>query len=280
MHDNATLILERHAQVASQLPAMPEVAQRLLESFDRDDVSLQTLAILIGKDPALSAKVLRLANSARYSPSRAVSSLSDAAAGLGLRTLRDLTLSACLSSTFPAARGFDRLTFWRGNLALAVYAQSLARALNVEEDMAYMAGLTLRTGQVLMLMVNADRTLAVQSHAKAVDSRIGYEEALIGVSHPLLSARLASAWRFPTAIVTAFEAAADPMACKPFSRLGACLRLASVVTDARELGLDASASLLETQAPLLDHLRLDLAWLETHLPDHRLATAGVEDLLH
>lgn len=280
MHPTPADTLDRHAKVASQLPAMPEVAQRLLESFDRDDLSLSTLAALIGKDPSLSAKVLRLANSARYSPSRAVSSLSDAAAGLGMRTLRDLTLSACLSNAFPAVRGFDRLAFWRGNMALAVYAQTLARTLEVEEDMAYMAGLTLRTGQILMLMVDADSSLAVQAHAKPVDSRIGFEEAMIGVSHPMLSARLASAWRFPTAIVTAFEAVADPLAAKPFSRLGACLRLASVVTDARELGLDAATCLLETQGPLLEHLQLDLAWLASHLPDHRLATAGVEDLLH
>lgn len=280
MHETTAATFERFGQVSSQLPAMPEVAQRLLQSFDRDDLSLKTLADLIGKDPSLSAKVLRLANSARYSPTRAVSSLSDAAAGLGMRVLRDLTLSACLSSAFPAVRGFDRLAFWRGNMALAVYAQTMARALDVEEDMAYMAGLTLRTGQILMLMVDADRTLAVQAHAKPVDSRIGFEEAMIGFSHPRLSARLASAWRFPTAIVMAFEAAADPLACKPFSRLGACLRLASVVTDARELGLDASASLVEAQGQLVEHLQLDLAWLDTHLPDHRLATAGVEELLH
>lgn len=272
--------LERHAQVASQLPAMPEVAQRLLGSFDKDDLSLTTLASLIGRDPSLSAKVLRLANSARYSPTRAVSSLGDAAAGLGMRALRDLTLSACLSGAFPTVRGFDRLAFWRANMALAVYAQTLARALGVDEDTAYIAGLTLRTGQVLMLMVDADRTLDVQAHAVAPDSRISFEHSTFGFSHPQLSARLAGSWRFPPAIVTAFEAVADPMASKPFSRLGACLRLASVVTDAREQGLDAGVSVAEAQGPLVAHLQLDLDWLATHLPDHRLATAGVEDLLH
>lgn len=280
MHPTPAATLESHAQVASQLPAMPEVAQRLLGSFDRDDLSLPALAGLIGRDPTLSAKVLRLANSARYSPARAVSSLDDAAASLGMRALRDLTLSACLSGAFPAVRGFDRLAFWRGNMALAVYAQTLARPLGVDEDTAYIAGLTLRTGQVLMLMVDAAHTLDVQAQSTAVDSRIGFEEALLGFSHPQLSARLASSWRFPTAIVTAFEAVADPLAAKPFSRLGACLRLASVITDAREQGGDAAACLLETQVPLVSHLQLDLAWLATHLPDHRLATAGVEELLH
>ena len=280
MHSTPSSTLDRHAQAASQLPAMPEVAQRLLQSFERDDLSLSTVAGLIGKDPSLSAKVLRLANSARYSPTRTVSSLGDAAAGLGLRTLRDLTLSACFSGAFPDVRGFDRLAFWRGNMALAVYAQTLARPLGVDEDAAYIAGLTLRTGQILMLMVDADLALQAQARATAVDSRMAIEESMIGVSHPRLSAGLASAWRFPTDLVTAFEAAADPLAAKPFSRLGACLRLASVVTDARELGLDAAACLLEAQGPLIEHLQLDLSWVTAHLPAHSLATAGVEALLH
>lgn len=272
--------LQRYADAANQLPAIPEVAQRLLSSFERDDLSLQTVAGLVGKDPSLSAKVLRLANSARYSPTRTVASLSDAAAGLGLRTMRDLTLSACFSGAFPAVPGFDRLAFWRGNMAVAVYAQTLARALGVDEDAAYIAGLTLRTGQMLMLMVDVDQALDTQAHATTVDSRIAREQATFGVSHPQLSASLAAAWRFPPELVAAFEAAADPLATKPFSRLGACLRLASVVTDARELGVDVAAALVEVQGPLVEHLKLDLDWVTAHLPDHALATAGVEDLLH
>jgi HD-like signal output (HDOD) protein len=280
MTPTACSTLDQHAQAASRLPAMPEVAQRLLRSFERDDLSLTAVAELIGKDPSLSAKVLRLANSARYSPTRTVSSLNDAAASLGMRSLRDLTLAACFSTAFPDVRGFDRLAFWRGNMALAVYAQTLARALDVDEDAAYIAGLTLRTGEVLMLMVDADVALDLQKQSVAIDSRIGIETAMLGFSHPQVSARLASAWRFPAEIVAAFEAAVDPLEAKPFSRLGACMRLASTVTDARERGVDAGEALQAAQAGLVEHLKLDLAWVAAHLPAHALATAGVEALLH
>ena len=118
-----------YVQQASAMPAMPEVAAKLLNSFDRDDLSLGELTQLIVRDQALSAKVLRLANSARYSPSREVASLGDAAACLGLRTLRDLTLSASMTGAFPKLPGFDRLAFWKANLSTGVYAQTLARHL-------------------------------------------------------------------------------------------------------------------------------------------------------
>jgi c-di-GMP-related signal transduction protein len=89
---------------ATALPAMPEVSHKLLQSFDRDDLSLTELAALVGRDQALSAKVLRLANSARYSPARSVASLPDAAAALGLRTLRGpfLRFRALIARLFGA----------------------------------------------------------------------------------------------------------------------------------------------------------------------------------
>lgn len=275
----ATPRIEPFLQRASTLPAMPEVAQKLLLSFDRDDLSLPQLAGLIGRDQALAAKVLRLANSARYSPSHTVASLSDAAATLGLRALRDLTLSACMAGAFPKLAFFDRLEFWRGTLAVAAYAQPLARALDLDDDTAYLGGLMLRTGQILMLMVDAENTLLAERHAVDLDSRIGFETALLGCSHPEVTAALARHWHFPPALVTAFEAAVEPLNARPFCRLGAVLRLASVIADCRERGEPVSYGLRATHAALVDHLQLDLAWLEAHLPDHRLATAGVEDLL-
>jgi len=267
-------------QIASTLPAMPEVAQKLLKSFDRDDLSLHEVADLVGQDQALSAKVLRLANSARYSPSRTVSSIKDAAASLGMRSLRDLTLSACLSGAFPKAPFFDRLEFWRGNLAVAAYTQPLARALDQDEDSAYIGGLMLRTGRILMLMVNPATTQLAERHAVELDSLIGYEFSLLGCSHPEVTAELARHWRFPPLLVNAFGAAVDPMAAQPFCRMGAVLRLASVVAECRERGEPVDLGLRATHAALIDHLQLDLDWLNAHLPDHRLATAGADDLMH
>lgn len=269
-------------QQAAAMPAMPEVARKLLHSFDRDDLAISELTHLIGQDQTLAAKVLRLANSARYAPTRTIAVLGDAAACLGLRTLRDLTLSASMTGAFPALPGFDRLGFWRSNLANAAYAQTLARGLDVDPDVAYLGGLMLRTGQVLMAMVVPGAMAEVARHHMDldVDTRIGFEQAIVGRSHPTVTAALARHWQFPPALVAAFEAAAEPLAARPFCRLGAVLRLASVVTEARDRGLGASAGLQSTQPELVDYLQLDLAWLEAHLPDHALATAGADLLMN
>ncbi|MEK8048884.1 HDOD domain-containing protein [Ideonella sp. DXS22W] len=269
-------------QQAAAMPAMPEVARKLLKSFDRDDLAIGELTHLIGQDQTLSAKVLRMANSARYAPTRTIAVLSDAAACLGMRTLRDLTLSASMTGAFPSLPGFDRLVFWRDNLANAAYAQTLARGLDADPDVAYLGGLMLRTGQVLMAMVVPQAMAEVARHHldMDVDTRIGFEQSIVGRSHPTVTAALARHWQFPEALASAFEAAAEPLAARPFCRLGAVLRLASVVTESRDRGLSASAGLLAAQPELVEHLQLDLEWLETHLPAHALATAGADMLMN
>ena len=194
---------------ASAMPPMPEVAMRLLRALDRDDLSLPELAAIVGRDPALAARVLRLANSARYAPSRRIATLGDAAALLGLRTLRDVALAACLVGSFPKVEGFDRLVFWRGTLALAAYAQTLAQLLgDVDPDTAYVGGLMLRTGQILMLMVDPSMVQRIGRLSSEIDSRMSFERSLLGCNHPEITAELARHWQFPTELVEAFRAAA------------------------------------------------------------------------
>lgn len=268
-----------YLQQAAAMPAMPEVARKLLKSFDKDNVSLVELTHLVGQDQTLSAKVLRMANSARFAPPRSITALNDAAACLGMRNLRDLTLSAAMTGAFPDLPGLDRLQFWRNNLATGVYAQCLAKPLDADPDTAYLGGLMLGTGQVLMAMVQHELLEEVARHNGELDSRIGFEQALVGRSHPTVTADLAHHWRFPEALVSAFRAAADPMAARPFCRLGAVLRLAAVVNEARNRGMDAADGLQQAQPELVKHLQLDLDWLAGHLPEHSLASAGADQLL-
>ena len=272
--------LQKYFAQAAALPAMPEVAHRLLRSFEREDLALGELAALIGQDQSLSVKVLRLANSARYSPRQAIATLKDAAASIGLQSMRDLALSACVAGAFPISKGFDRLRFWRHCLATAGNARTLAQACDLDGDSAYMAGMLLRTGELLMLMSEPEAIALAQARADAPDSLLDHQRALLHCTHAEVTAELARRWKFPQVMVDGLHAAADPMAARPFSRLGAVLRLASVMSDAGHLGLPAVSTLLDTQPELVAHLNLDLDWLVAHLQPYDTLTSGVDQLLH
>lgn len=272
--------LQHFLQFTADLPPLPEVAQRLIASFGREDLSLRELSAHIAQDPALTARLLRLANSARYSPRERITRLQDAAAVVGLGPLRALALSACLARAFPPLPGFDRLRFWRQNLATAGYARWMSGLLELDADMSEVAGLVLRSGELLMLLAEPGLTALVESLCTEADSVFELERLHFGCTHAELSAELAVRWHFPTSIVDALYTAADPLAARPFSAEGAVLRAASVLADAADDGLDPLAELARVQPLLVQGLGLDLPALAPRLPDFTLLTAPVAELMH
>lgn len=274
---------ERFFVKHNALPTMPEVAAKLLRSFDDDNISLGQIAGLIEKDSTLAAKVLRLANTAHYSPSHQIASVTDAAHALGLATLRNLSMAACLSGAFPVVKGLDRTVFWRHSVATANYARVLARMLALDAaqaDTAYLAGLMLRTGQLLMAMDEPHLVAEVEAHAAEPGSRFSLEEHRFGCSHAEVTASLASHWHFPAALVEAFKDANRPLEVRPFSRIAAVLHLAEVLADAAEHRDEPVPALLLASPELVAHLHLDLEQLAAKIAAIGDPAAEVALLLH
>ncbi len=249
----------------ASLPVMPEVGRKLLRSLDDDSVSLGQIAELIGKDSTLAAKVLRLANSARYSPSHTIGTLQDAAMALGLETLRNLAMAASISATFPEVKGLDRQRFWRHSVRTAGYARLLAKLLQGDADTAYLAGLMLRTGQLMMAMSEADQVTDVEAHAAEPGSRFSLEMHRFGCTHADVTAALAAHWHFPADLVEAFKDANAPLDIRPFSMLAAVLHLAEVIADACDQELDRIDAVKLAVPELVEHLHLDLEFLRLRL---------------
>jgi hypothetical protein len=137
----------------------------------------------------------------------------------------------------------------------------------------------LRTGQVLMALGDPVAFQQVNGQTPRPDARFAAEATAFGLMHNQVTAALARRWQFPTALVTAFDAAGDPLGVRPFDRMGATLRLASVIADCRQMGVPEIDGLLDTQGELVGRVNLDLPWMQAHLCSHELATAGVDTLL-
>jgi HD-like signal output (HDOD) protein len=274
---------ERFFVKHSALPTMPEVAARLLKSFDDENVGLGQIAALIEKDATLSAKVLRLANTAHYSPSHTISTVHDAAHALGLTTLRNLAMAACVSGAFPVVKGLDRAVFWRHSVATANYARILSRMLGVDgatADTAYLAGLMLRTGQLLMAMAEPALVADVEAHAAEPGSRFSLEEHRFGCTHADVTASLAEHWHFPAPMIEAFKDTNTPLEIRPFSLIAAVLHLAEVLADADEHH-DEPVQALKTAVPeLIEHLHLDLDQLAAKVAATGDPAAEVAQMLH
>lgn len=270
--------IDRFFALSHSLPSLPEVALRLMETFKRENISLLELCELIAQDPALSARVLRMANSARFGSRGRVAHLPDAAAMIGLNALRGLALTVCLVNAFPRPPGFDRQRFWCQNLATAGHAKTLAGLIGEDSGLAEIAGLLLRSGQLLMLMAEPGQVSLIESMAGAPDSIFELERSQFDCTHAEVSAELAARWHMPLPLVDALYTAGNPLAAEPFSPMGAALRLASLLADAGHDGLDRVQAARLAHTPLLARLKLTPEMLAAHLQSHDKLVAAAAEL--
>lgn len=256
-----------------QLPTMPEVAQLLIESLNQDDIPFEKVRSAISKDPALTVKLIRLANSARFGLQRKVSSVDDAITMVGLNQVRTLCLAACMSNAFPTTAGLNREEFWTESMACAGFAHWLARTIGADVQQSWLTGFMIRLGELIIAQKEPSKLVEIEQLPHAPGGRWERETRLTGFSEGQIAAELARRWNFPPTISVALEASSDPLAQKPFSRLGGVVHIAMLLA---EIAIEEHKSADETidalPTDVLTSLQLDHEWLKTHLPDVRTFT--------
>jgi HD-like signal output (HDOD) protein len=246
-HRTPVAAIEQFFANSSRLPAMPEVTRRLLAGFNDPSTDLRALVESIALDPTLSAKVLRLANTARCSPSRRVATLPDAAALLGTDSLRTLALCVSVAASFPRIPRLDRLAFWKHSLACGGYARWLAQELKIEAESAFFAGFVLRTGQVLLALSLPQLVADIEESVRAPGMRTAIEYARLGCTHQDITCELARRWNFPGSLLAAYASAAQPLLAVPFVPLAGVLCLATLMAEAGSMGLPPLQAALEAE---------------------------------
>ncbi|GAA6141274.1 HDOD domain-containing protein [Hydrogenophaga sp. 5NK40-0174] len=259
-----------------QLPTMPQVAHELIHSLNDEDVPLARIRDAVCQDPTLALKLMRLANSARYGLQRQVGTVDEAIAIVGANQVRTLVLASCLSDNFPTLPGLDQNAFWAESQMCGGYAQWLAQHMGSDSDQAWLTGFMVRLGELIVGQAAPQFLPDIERLPSYPGARWQREMAALGFTEGQVIAELARRWNFPEAIVRALETAADPLAAKPFSRLGAILYMAELLA---ESGTTVSQELIDELPPeLLMALQVDSNWLAAHLPEAQ-AHAG-HSLIH
>ena len=247
------------------LPSIPDLAHSLIATLNDEDASIEEISDLITRDPAISAKLLRLANSAQFGLPRGVGNIEDAIAMVGMNKVRTLALGACLGSSFPNMKGLDTHSFWKTSMACAGYAEWMARKLGVDAPMAWLTGMMLRLGELLIAQAEPKTLLAIEQLPTAPGLRWQRERQLIGFTEGELTAELARRWNFPMQMVQALQRAADPLVEQAYSRLGAIVHIAGLLADTPNAGPEQVPAL---PSDVLLALDLAPAWMQEHFPSN------------
>lgn len=191
-----------------ELPALPAVVLELIQSLGDSHISAEQLAVKISHDQAIAAKTLRLANSSFYGLPRQVTSIAEATAILGLRTLRSVATAAGLVGGFANSRckGFDFDAFWRHSIGTALTARALAKRVRLDEDAAFTLGLVHDIGRLVLVSSYEDE------YAQAIAYQIEHdclmhaaERHHFGVDHADVGGVIAEHWHFAPEIVAAIS---------------------------------------------------------------------------
>ncbi len=200
---------------AENLPSPPAVAMEVLRLTGDDGVCIDDLAGVISRDPALSAKLLKLSNSSLFRRGAEVMTLDRATMVLGLKTVKLMALSFSLAGTLPrqGSNGgkFDYEAYWMQSLTMAVAGRSLAMLVKSRfYDEAFMCGLLSRIGQLTMAeCMPGEYGEVVELCASDLPSA-DVEKRLLGYDHSEVGAALLESWAMPAQVWQSILYAGDP----------------------------------------------------------------------
>lgn len=272
--------LEALFQNPHALPTAPKVVEELIASFEDAGVTTQDIARKLSMDPVLSAKLLRLANSAYYHVSRSIGTVEDAVMMLGFVTVRTLVISSGLVTGFKTVPGMDLKTFWRYSLHTAVTAKWLAKACKENTDLAFTIGMMHGIGHLVMHAAMPEQSAQLdKASAPLSHGRIDAEQAAFGYNFADVGAELAKRWKFPAVFDSTIHAFPLPQTDAGLNRMAAVIHLAAWRARSSELHETPEAMAASLPEALVTALGLSSTTLLEEMPAPAELAAGLEELV-
>jgi HD-like signal output (HDOD) protein/CheY-like chemotaxis protein len=264
--------VRRLCGAVESLRSVPRIYDELVQLLARPEVGLDQVAALVETDPAMSAKVLQLVNSAYFGLPQRTTSVRHAVTCLGLELVRGLAL---ISQVFKAAEGGRIEGFSVDRLQTdAVRTARLAKIFVADpsqRDEAFTAGIVHDVGY-LVLAAGAPAELAAIIRQSTETDRPAHEleRELLGTTHAEIGAYLLGLWGLPCSIVEAVARHHRPGLVTPaIGRVLPALHVAEALTTANAAGLDLAGPL-----PDLDLAFVESAGLAERLPTWRALAAA------
>jgi putative nucleotidyltransferase with HDIG domain len=178
------------------LPPMPGVAQRVMQMVAEENTNPEALQAVISTDPAMTARILKIANSPFYGIPRAVRTLSSAIMILGYRSLRNLVV-AVSSKALYKRHGLTEQMFWEHSVGTSIAAYTIAKEIRFPDpEEAFLGGLFHDIGKVILNNKAPERyaTVIEQVYNEGVTAYFA-EKTLFGYCHPEVGAMVVKKWQ-------------------------------------------------------------------------------------
>ncbi len=192
-----------------KMPTLSPVVHKIIEIANDRTSSAQELTDVIQLDPILTAKVIKMVNSAYFGLPQHIKSLKQAVVMLGVNTVKNVALS----SSFLGNVKIDKTAilsgedFWQHSLGVAVASKMIARKVGVEQDNLeeyFIAGLIHDIGKVLINNFFKDEMAEiVELSSEKKESIIAIEKKVLKLSHEEVGIAIGKKWKFENPLLYA-----------------------------------------------------------------------------
>lgn len=258
MARSAEHIIKSTTQVAS----LPTIYLKIEEALNSANCTNHYLVEILSEDTALSARLLRLSNSAMFNFPNKIDSVSQAITIIGTQQLRALVLASSVMKIFKdiPEELINMEMFWRHSIACAVCARvfaSLRRAANVEYF--FLAGLLHDIGRLIMYKeVPNEISQAMQQAKQTKQLLFKVEKETFGFDHAKLGAMLLKDWKLPSQLIESTAFHHSPGRSADFQDEVAIVHVSDIIANSVQLG-SSGEHLVPTLNPQ--------AWERIGLPD-------------
>lgn len=217
------------------LISLPAVYLELKALLDDPDFSMRDVGDLLASDPALTARLLRLVNSAYFGVSVPIDQVTKAVNLLGTQQVHDLVLATSVMDTFRgktgAALNIDE--FWMRSMRCGIVARAIATRCNIlDTERMFVVGLLREIGHLVLFRRLPD--LAVQAQRRSVaqgELLFRVEREIIGCDYAQVGAELMSVWHLPDSLETTIRYHTVPSRTEAFRLEAAILHIAALITE-------------------------------------------------
>ncbi len=220
---------------ASELVSLPEISLRVNELASDPNSTADDMAKVISQDPALVARMLRIANSAYYGLSTEVETINRAIAILGTNKIRDLVLSTAASEAFEGIPNnlITMQDFWHHSLYCGLLAQILAKkSKKLQAESLFIAGLLHDIGQLIMFNQMPEKSheaiLLMMEGSEEMES-FEAERSVFGFDHTEVGAALVESWKLSPVLQECVHFHHEPQKAKDYPAEVALINIANAV---------------------------------------------------
>jgi putative nucleotidyltransferase with HDIG domain len=264
--------IRKIAESVIGLPTLPTVVSKMIDLVDSPRTSAGLLARLISADQALTAKVLKLANSAYYGFPREISTVNMAIVVLGFNAVKEMGLSISVFDVFKKTASsaiFDVARFWEHSVGCGTASRMLARTYRPAiAGEAFVAGLLHDVGKVILKQYFDNELASIITLQKDKGMSLEEaEEAIIGTSHAQIGSWLAEKWNLPKIICETILHHHDPWESLVENEFVACVQIGDYLCHMSKTGQSGRVAPPVLDAKLWEVFRsAGIALDETFLP--------------